>query len=172
MKDTRMQLWTGGWLDTANPRPEDIQIEDIAHSLSLTCRYGGHCKVFYSVAEHCVAVSRVVPREHQLWGLLHDAAEAYVRDIPSPLKPLLPGYEEVENKVMRAICIRFGLPLEMPSIIRVADKRVLMAEQPIFMGKQVFDWGYREEPAEVDLLGLDHILAEKVFLKRFKEVNR
>lgn len=93
-----------------DPRADEIDIEDIAFSLSHLCRFGGHCKRFYSVAEHSVYVSRLVSPEAALWGLLHDASEAYVGDMPRPLKRMLPEFVMMEGKVQQAVAERFSLP--------------------------------------------------------------
>ena len=87
-----------GWVQTVTgkafyplkPDPSLISIEDIAWALSMQCRFAGHVLHFYSVAEHCVYISNSVPMEDALWGLLHDATEAYLTDVPRPLKPLMP----------------------------------------------------------------------------------
>lgn len=105
----------GDWIQTYSgrafyplaPYPQDVCIEDIAHALSQLCRFGGHCRRFYSVAEHSVLLSRVVVPEFQLWALLHDASEAYLVDVPRPIKKQLPAYVEAERRVMAAICARF-----------------------------------------------------------------
>ena len=92
-----------------NPNPEKILIEDVAHSLAHQCRFGGHVWRFYSVAEHSVHVSNLYPSEDVLWGLLHDASEAYLVDLPRPLK-LLPEfalYREAERRLQRAVAVRF-----------------------------------------------------------------
>jgi hypothetical protein len=81
-----MQTFTGRAFYPLDPRPEDIDPVDIAHALSLICRYGGHSSRFYSVAEHCVLMSHAVAPEHALWALLHDATEAYLGDMIRPLK--------------------------------------------------------------------------------------
>lgn len=122
-------------------RPEDISINDIAHSLSNLCRFGGHCLDFYSVAEHSVYVSYVVPPEHALPGLMHDATEAYVTDVPRPLKRGLGAvYEEIEAGAWRAICAAFALPLELPECVKHADNAVLMAEKQQIMCSTPHPW--------------------------------
>jgi len=77
--------YTGKRFHYLDPQPEEIDIVDIAHALSLTCRFGGHCKEFYSVAEHSIRVAEIVPKEFQLLALLHDAGEAYTGDVQSPI---------------------------------------------------------------------------------------
>ncbi|MDO4254358.1 MAG: hypothetical protein Q4C81_04310 [Kocuria sp.] len=94
-----MQTYTGRRFYPLDSRPEDVDVVDVAHALSMQCRYNGHVRLFMSVAEHCVLVSRLVPSEHALWGLLHDATEAYVGDMVRPLKLHMPEYRAVEDRV-------------------------------------------------------------------------
>ncbi|MBC7148967.1 MAG: hypothetical protein H5U22_06270 [Rhizobium sp.] len=126
-----MQTYTGRKFWPMDPKPNEVCIRDIAHSLSLQCRYAGHCRRFYSVAEHCVHIARwlvgIAP-EAALFGLLHDASEAYLIDVPRPVKPFLTGYRDAEAKVMAAVCQRFGLPLEMPAAVHEADERIIADE--------------------------------------------
>ena len=123
-----MQTATGRKFWPLDPRPEEVFIEDIAHSLSLQCRYAGHCLRFYSVAEHSVLMARKLLWEGEglaLWALLHDAAEAYTVDVPRPLKRHLVGYKEAEAVVMAAVCARFGLSESMPPAVHDADNRII-----------------------------------------------
>lgn len=123
-----MQTATGRKFWPLDPRPEEVFIQDIAHSLSLQCRYAGHCLRFYSVAEHSVLIARKLRWDGAklaLWALLHDAAEAYTVDVPRPLKLHLVGYKEAEARVMAAICQRFGLPEGMPPAVHDADNRII-----------------------------------------------
>lgn len=92
-----------------DPRPADVHPGDIAHGLSMLCRFCGHVRSFYSVAQHSVLVSRVVHPRAALAGLLHDASEAYLGDLIRPIKRHLPGYAAFEDAVMAAVCVRFGL---------------------------------------------------------------
>lgn len=126
-----MQTATGRKFWPLDPRVEEVFIEDIAHSMSLQCRYAGHCLRFYSVAEHCVLIARKLRWEGvdvALWALLHDAAEAYTVDVPRPLKRHLVGYKEAEAKVMSVIAERFDLAPEMPAVVHDADNRIIADE--------------------------------------------
>src|SRR3990167_7144636 len=112
MLNTWIQTYTGKRFNLLDPDIDSIDIEDIAHALSMQCRYTGHTLVFYSVAEHSVHVSRITDSSDSLWGLLHDASEAYLGDVASPLKHsgLMQGYIALEERVQAAICQKFGLP--------------------------------------------------------------
>lgn len=107
----------------------DIDIEDIAHSLSNICRFGGHCRQFYSVAQHSVLVAWAVSPQNKLSAILHDATEAYCGDMVRPLKMMMPIYREMEAGIWAVICNRFGLDHTLDSEIDRADARVLLAEK-------------------------------------------
>ncbi len=104
-----VETFSGRYVDTARPKPDTIHLPDIAHALANTCRYGGHCDPFYSVAEHAVFVSKRLerkgyPRWMQLAGLHHDDAEAYLGDIPRPLKLHLGAhYQRLSDRMDTAI---------------------------------------------------------------------
>lgn len=169
----------GNWMQTAtgrqfwplDPRPEEIHIEDIAHALSMQCRYGGHALRFYSVGEHSVLLSRAVSRENALLALLHDAPEAYVQDVIRPIKPHLTGYHEIEARIMRAICDRFGLPYEMPAEVKDADNRILLDEQAQNMAPPPVPWGIEGPPLGVTLGFWPPDMARVIFLNTFRELT-
>lgn len=163
------------WIQTAsgkmffplNPKSEDVDIVDIAHSLSMKCRYSGHCKIFYSVAEHSVYVSHFVPQEIALWGLLHDAGEAYLVDVPRPIKPFLTGFKELENNVMRAVCDHFGLPHEEPPEVKRIDTAILADEMAQIMGPPPAGWNLPEHPIGIQIQGWSPEVSKMNFLSRF-----
>lgn len=106
MTDTRIMLSSGALFDLTDPFASDFTLVDIAHGLARVCRFAGQTNRFYSVAEHCVHVARLVPLEHARAALLHDAAEAFIGDVTRPLKALLPDYRKIESKVEDAISDR------------------------------------------------------------------
>lgn len=126
-----IQTFTGRAFHYRDARPEDIHIEDIAQALSHHCRFAGMTSRFYSVAEHSVLVSQqFADPELRMIGLLHDATEAYILDIPTPLKQLLPEYQAFEHQLYGVIARRFGLPPEIPAEVHVVDKRMMITERP------------------------------------------
>lgn len=156
------------------PRIQDIDIEDIAHALSNQCRFSGHTRVHYSVAEHCVRVSELLEewgcsREVQLWGLLHDASEAYLVDIPAPLKyqPEFAAYREAEARLMYAVCERFGLALVEPIEVRAADGVMLATEARDLMAYAPHWSKLEHAPLEDVIRPWSHERARKAFLTRF-----
>ncbi len=121
---------SGTQINLLEPRPDQIHIEDIAHGLSQTCRFAGQCPVFYSVAQHSVLVSELVPERWALHGLLHDAAEAFMGDLHTGLKRLLPDYKRLEDQVLAAIFRHFSLDDGnlKPEAVELADKQALALE--------------------------------------------
>ncbi|SHN55797.1 hypothetical protein [Desulfovibrio litoralis] len=164
--------FSGKMFSLLNPKPEDINIQDIAHSLANSCRWGGHCRSFFSVAEHSVLVSSLVPKEYALWGLLHDAGEAYLVDVPRPVKLLLNDYQAMEKKVMKAVCLRFKLDLQEPEIVKNADSR-LLADEAHQLGMYPELWGDNLlEPWGINLDLLPPASAKERFLNRYTEIIR
>jgi uncharacterized protein len=139
-----MQTFTGLAFWPLDPRPDEIRLEDIAAAISKLCRYGGHCVQFYSVAEHCVHVASRAPDHLKLAALMHDAAEAYVIDVPRPLKAWLPGYKEIEERVEKAIAARFNLPFPIADEIKQLDERIIEDERMQAMSEPPRCWGHRE----------------------------
>lgn len=123
-----------------DPQPEEVRLTDICHSLSMIARFGGHLPQFYSVAEHSFLVAKRVKElggstEEILWGLFHDAAEAYIGDIPRPLKRLvIPQIKTVEDRILSVIAERFGLEYPVPIIVKFADEELIAAEVQYYWG--------------------------------------
>jgi hypothetical protein len=174
-----MQTYTGAHFHLAAPRVEDVFILDIAHALSLINRFTGHSTVAYSVAQHSCLVSQNVPTEDALWGLLHDAAEAYTGDIGRPLKETMRtmggiALDHIERDIMLCICKKFDLPLIQPPSVKKADLILLSTERRDLMGDPQ-DWihtpahGYPCLEAHIEPWSAD--LAETRFLRRFKELH-
>lgn len=174
MNETRkgdwMQTYIGRQFWPIDPRPEDIDIEDIAHALSMMCRFNGHSKFFYSVAEHSILISRSLPDDLALWGLLHDASEAYIADIVRPAKRFISGYAEVEENLMSAICDKFGLPHEMPPEVKAADNAILVDEMEQVMGPRPAEWSVPDKGLGVTISAYGPRLAKQLFLERFYEL--
>jgi 5'-deoxynucleotidase YfbR-like HD superfamily hydrolase len=127
---SKIITYRGWWIDLLNPKPVLISIRDIAHALARIPRFNGHTPGMpYSVAEHSVRVCDLCPNEHKLWGLLHDAPEAYIGDVTTPLKAMLPRYTEIEAGIMRAIAVKFELPgTEIPDVVRAIDAEEKLRE--------------------------------------------
>ena len=123
-----VQLRSGNIFDYANIGEMQFDIEDIAHALSNICRFNGHTREFYSVAQHSVLVSSIVPEEHALAALLHDAAEAYCGDVVSPLKQLLPVYQSILNTVEQQLFKSIGLEWPVAACVKEADLTILATE--------------------------------------------
>lgn len=125
---SQLTTWSGRKINYINPSPDEIHIIDIAVALSRECRFAGHASHFYSVAQHSVLCSRIVPQALAIEALLHDAAEAYIKDMPTPLKRLLPDYKMIEARFDWAIRVHFGLPQEPSQAVKDADNILLVTE--------------------------------------------
>jgi uncharacterized protein len=163
--------YSGKYFDFTDPMGSDYNILDIAAGLSKICRFNGQCHKFYSVAEHSVHVSRIVPKELALVGLLHDAAEAFMGDMVKPLKSIMPEFQRVETEVEKDIFRRFGLPHSIPKEIKDADVAMLACEQRKLMNNQE-EWRWTKDvtPADVKLELWNPALAQEEFMLRFREI--
>ncbi len=168
-----IQTHSGRRFNPTNPNPDAIVIQDIAHALSMQCRFSGHCKKFYSVAQHSVLVSYICDSQDALWGLLHDASEAYLVDVPRPLKRSgkFGAYIEFESKMQEAICRRFALPFQEPASVKKADTKLLATEARDLMSPLHSDWDQPVEPLPFLIEPWDHQKAKDMFMKRFFELT-
>lgn len=133
---------SGKYINVFDTNPEDINIEDIAHALSMIPRFGGHLPKFYSVGEHSLYVFRYVKKQYpndyqlQLQALMHDATEAYLLDMPSPIKHRMPEYMAIENKLGAVIATKFGFEYPFHPVIKEADRSLLQKEwDALILGK-------------------------------------
>ncbi|MGL3709475.1 HD family hydrolase [Leptospirillum ferriphilum] len=163
---------SGRHVELPDPDPEEIVIEDIARGLSRECRFSGQCQDFYSVAQHSVLASRIVEKGYALEALLHDAAEAYLRDIPQPLKRLMPEYSRIERKFDQVIRHRFGLPDKMSAFVHQADRVLLATEKRDLMAHDPWPWPILDgiEPLPDRIVPWSGEIAMKLFLYRFEEL--
>lgn len=163
--------YTGRHFDFANPRGADIHILDIAEGLSNECRYTGQVG-FYSVAQHSVHCSEIVPPAFAMEALMHDAAEAYCKDISTPLKSLLPDYKKIERSVELAIRLKYGIPIEISREVKHADRVMLASERRDFMPHDNSDWELLRgiQPIERKLDRWTPVEARSRFWSRFWEL--
>ncbi|MEO5345358.1 MAG: phosphohydrolase [Magnetococcus sp. YQC-9] len=168
---TWIQTYTGRQFWPLDARPEEVEIEDIAHALAMLCRFNGHCLKFYSVAEHAVWVSRLVGAEDARWGLLHDAAEAYLSDLPKPIKAVLPEFHVWEERLLAVIAERFGLTGLPSGAVKEVDWRILANEKAALMAPHPAPWSGLPEPfPDVEIVGWSPSDAKSRFLERFREL--
>lgn len=168
-----IQTLTGRQFFPADPHPGDLDIRDIAGSLARQCRFAGHCLRFYSVAEHCVLMARHIGASAPslfLTALLHDASEAYLVDIPRPIKPQLRDYAALENRLMCVIAGKYGIAWPLPPAVKNADLAILSDERaqnmaPMAVGSDA--WGNMLPPLGVKLQFWNPGRAEEEFLTAF-----
>lgn len=170
-----------GWISTFTnkkfyffkPTVESIDILDIAHALSMICRFGGHIGKFYSVAQHSIIVSQICPKEYALEGLLHDATEAYVGDMVRPMKQNMPEYMKTEDHLHEVIAKKFNLKYSQESkkIIKTADNIALVTEKRD-LGKNEL-WSYLQGVIALDtkITPWGQEKSKKEFIKRFEELT-
>lgn len=183
-----IRTYSGKNFDILNITEDSIDIESIAHGLSQTCRFSGQCKVFYSVAEHSCRIamhtfdmldgtglSRKEILTQMLWGLLHDASEAYLPDMPSPFKvlPELEGFRKLEDNIMAMVATKFNLPPTMPDIVKECDKRIITNERTQLMD-MTLDWNTNPEALNDEDMcpyGLNPIEAAEWFLEIYSQIT-
>jgi len=170
-----MQTYTGKQFFPFSPIVDSIDIVDIAHALAMTCRYGGHCKQFYSVAQHSVLVAEKAAPHNALRALMHDSPEAYTGDLIRPIKkhPEMAVFEWVEETIEKAICAKFDLPFRImnPEIKRL-DNRILGDEREQVMTHTDDEWWHIGEPLGVKIEPWPPEIARGKFLDAFELYSR
>jgi len=167
-----VQSFSGRKIDLLDTAIDSIVIEDIAHSLSMLCRFKGHSKQFYSVAQHSVIVSYICEPQYSFYGLLHDASEYVLGDMPAPLKRSgkINEYKKIEKILQGKIYNRFGLKDDEPDDIKRADLLALSTEAYNFMNPLHPDWKNIYNPLDIDIVALPPADAETLFLSRFDQL--
>jgi hypothetical protein len=178
-QDTEILTYTGKWFAPMEPRVNDVDIVDIAHALSLICRFTGHTKYHYSVAQHSIAVSCLCDPKTMIYGLMHDAAEAYLTDIAHPIKAgfMWNGkpFSEVEDHLMEVILNALGVPQPSTAArkeVTAIDRSVGVSES-IQLMKHQLSWGRntRVEPANYRVHPWMAEYAEQCFMKKFNDLK-
>ena len=169
-----IQTYTGGILDIETMKGH-ITVIDIAHALSMQCRFNGHCPQFYSVAQHCVIASDIAPQEFKLQALMHDAAEAYLGDFISPLKRTFgEEYKKKEERLLEKICKNLDVPYPINHAIKMIDAVLLATEVDQLFDSNIEDWNLASDPLPMShtlIKPVSHIEAAKMFNKRFMELQ-
>lgn len=169
-----IQTVSGVWVSPKSASENDIQIKDIAHALSLICRFNGHCREFYSVAQHSVIVSEIL--EHQryspeivLAGLMHDAHEAYLGDMPSPLKKIFKDYGPISEELQKTIEKKYAIPMNenVSKLVKNADFACFHAEVRDLMPSNGWNWPPDVFKWEKSIIPCAPEKAKAMFIERF-----
>jgi 5'-deoxynucleotidase YfbR-like HD superfamily hydrolase len=177
MTQACIETYSGQMFDILDPQPETIVIEDIAHALSQNCRFTGHTKYVYTVGQHSLLASYLVPDEYRLEALMHDASEAYVADLSRPLKhftPVGPVYFPIEENIMQAIACKFKFNWPMSEAVKRADNLMLYAEKAALLSPMEWPtkWGDSEDAAQIAIIEMSSRAVEKWFLERFNKLTK
>lgn len=161
-KPNCIRVFSGLYLNLLHPEEDMITIEDIAHGLSRQCRFAGHTTEYYTVAQHSTIMCELVPSKYALAALMHDASEAYLLDVPKPLKVLLPEYTILEDRLMRVISSKFNFEYPLHNVIHEADKELLK-----------WEWSHLVlgEPLKNEFKYLTMDDAKKEFLRYFNQIK-
>lgn len=171
-----IRLLSGQMFDYNNPGADLVSIDDIAAALSKVCRFSGHLPYFYSVAQHAVNTSLIVDEEHAFTALMHDTAEAFTNDLPTPLKIAIPIFKELEVKIEGAMSEQFGFQFPLPPEVRHADLQMLQIEK-IHIKQDFSEWeilnGIESDHllSQVDITSWPAPYAQARFMARFLELS-
>jgi 5'-deoxynucleotidase YfbR-like HD superfamily hydrolase len=186
MRERWIPTFSGRRVWPVTPQTAQIVIEDVAHALAMKCRWTGHTREFYSVAQHSVLVSENVPPAAAMWGLLHDASEAYLPDIARPYKDLLTfrlpdkmfsliEFEIVELQILKRVAECLGLARmtdDQAADIKFADRRLLATERRDLIAESDFDFGLANVPTlPRKIVPWTWQEAKANFLRRFAELK-
>ena len=166
-------LNNGTFFNFLEPEKSMYGIYDIANALSKICRFTGQGNEFYSVAEHSVFVSLLVEDSLAMEALLHDASEAFIGDVSTPLKRLLPEYKVIEERIEQDVCRRFDLPYPLTPAVKYADKQAFYVEKEQVMGNlNSLEYLNGVEKPDIKIKFLNHTEAKTAFINRYFELKR
>lgn len=180
LDDQWISLLSGATFNYNKPEESNVTLNDIAYALSNVCRFSGHLPRFYSVAQHLVNASYIVPAEHSFTALMHDTAEAFTNDLPTPLKWALPIFKELEVKIEGAMSQKFGFQYPYPPEVKEADTIMLMLEKYYVKECDQYWPTYSDEYPrskveqylnKVDLTSWRPSIARNKFLTRYQELT-
>lgn len=175
-----IETFTGIKFNFLDPPKEQFNIVDIAHALSMTCRYTGHCQKFYSVAEHSWHMARMLDgcsKEIQLAALLHDGGEAYLPDVASPVKQHLPDYNAMEDIILGKLFAKYNLEYPMHPAVKAADRAMLSIEASHLLKSKGNDWDMWKHTTRPKIddaykpIGMEPSQAKLVFLEKYNELT-
>ncbi len=175
LDDQWISLLSGGTFNYNRPQDSNVTLDDLASALSNVCRFSGHLPCFYSVAQHLVNTSRIVRPEFAFDALMHDTAEAFTNDLPTPLKWALPIFKELEVKIEAAMAGKFGFNYPYPPEVKQADTEMLILEK-LYVKRDDSVWPNYEGIVvdylidKVDLKPWQPQRAKREFLKRYEEL--
>jgi hypothetical protein len=174
-----IKLSDGSYFNFDCPEKSTVTIQAIAHALSQLCRYTGHTTEMYSVAQHSVHVSEIVPPEYALQGLMHDAPESLMADLSSPLKYKCPDYRALEKKIEPKLMAQFDVDYPFDPSIKRADLVMLKTERrdllpPDMPHEDIGAWNFLDSIPELPqkIIPWPSYLARKIFLARFMQLTK
>jgi hypothetical protein len=172
-----IQLYSGAFFNYSDPDSSDVTIQDIARALSHVCRFAGHVDRHYSIAQHSINVSHLVPPQFAYDALMHDMSEAFTGDIPTPLKTFIPQFKELELRIEEAMAKRFAFKFPLPAEVKLADLQMLKIEKEHLKPYASGDWEVLEGISITDvehLADMDWWTSDEAyagFIDRYEELR-
>jgi len=175
-KDYWIQTFSGRKFSYLDPQPESICRRDIIRALSREPRYAGHALFNYTVGQHSVLCSQMIDQTYALQAFMHDFAEAYIKDIPHPLKMLIDkksggALKEIENGIMHAICDKYGVAYPFPCEVKKVDMRMMSTERKYLLGPSPEPWDVEEERYDIRIECLQYFQVVHMMYSRWCELG-
>ncbi len=173
-RDEHIRTYTGKLFHIFNPQIKEIDIKDIAHSLSMQCRFNGQTKCFYSIASHSIIGAKLIDKKYKKDFLGHDFTEAYIGDCVTPIKRRNRDFIRLEKKIEKVIAKKFKFNEKFHSNIKEMDNLMFRMESAYLMNNiinpnEVFPLTRKEFMIEIDKT---HKQIERELIRMFKNLNR